>query len=66
MKRCISWMASAAKYVDKVLTVSPANACELINLPELGVELEAIFLQKGVTGIVTGMKETVSRDGRRR
>ena len=60
VKRCINWMASAAKYADKVLTVSPTYAWELINLPEMGVELEAIFLQKGVTGIVNGVKETVS------
>merc|ERR1711966_569948 len=30
------------------------------NLPEMGVELEDIFMTKGVTGIVNGVKETVS------
>ena len=60
VERCINWMASAAKYVDKVLTVSPTYAWELINLPEMGVELEDMFRAKGVTGIVNGVKETVS------
>ena len=59
-KRCINWMASAAKYCDKILTVSPTYAWEITNLPEMGVELEDIFLMRGVTGIVNGVKDTVS------
>lgn len=58
--RCINWMAAAAKYVDRILTVSPTYAWELINLPEMGVELDDIFAAKGVTGIVNGVKEGVS------
>merc|ERR1712032_14141 len=60
VKRCINWMGSAAQYVDKILTVSPTYAWELINLPEMGCELDEIFLAKGVTGIVNGVKEIVS------
>jgi len=57
--RCLNWMAGAAKHVDRILTVSPTYAWELINLPEMGCELDEIFLQKGVTGIVNGVKEAV-------
>lgn len=56
---CINWMAAATTYVDKILTVSPTYAWELINLPEMGVNLDEIFMAKGVTGIVNGVKETV-------
>merc|ERR1740116_848911 len=52
-------MAAATTYVDKILTVSPTYAWELINLPEMGVNLDEIFTAKGVTGIVNGVKETV-------
>merc|ERR1719198_2357977 len=31
-----------------------------MNLPEMGFELDDIFAAKGVTGIVNGVKETVS------
>jgi granule-bound starch synthase len=60
VKRCMNWMAAAAKYVDRNLTVSPTYAWELINMPEMGVELEDIFAMKGMTGIVNGVKEAVS------
>jgi len=59
-KRCMNWLAGAAIYVDQVLTVSPTYAWELLNLPEMGVELDDIFAAKGVKGIVNGVKETVS------
>jgi len=58
--RCINWLAAAATYVDKILTVSPTYAWELITLPEMGVNLDEIFAAKGVTGIVNGVKEAVS------
>jgi granule-bound starch synthase len=58
--RCINWLAAAATYVDKILTVSPTYAWELITLPEMGVNLDEIFVTKGVTGIVNGVKEAVS------
>jgi len=59
VKRCLNWMAAGAKHVDRVLTVSPTYAWELINLPEMGCELGDIFCQKGITGIVNGVKEAV-------
>jgi granule-bound starch synthase len=58
--RCINWLAGAATYVDKILTVSPTYAWELINLPEMGVNLDELFAKKGVTGIVNGVKEAVN------
>merc|ERR1719498_2136018 len=60
--RCINWLAAAAAYVDIILTVSPTYAWELMNLPEMGVNLDDIFGTKGVTGIVNGVKEAVSPD----
>jgi len=58
--RCLNWMAGGCKYVDRILTVSPTYAWELLSLPEKSVELEGIFRQKGITGIINGAKETVS------
>ncbi|KAL9138797.1 UDP glucose starch glucosyltransferase [Amphidinium carterae] len=58
--RCLNWMAGGCKFVDRILTVSPTYAWELLSLPEKSVELESIFTAKGVTGIVNGAKETVS------
>eukprot|EP00403_Amphidinium_massartii_P029411 CAMPEP_0178398062 /NCGR_PEP_ID=MMETSP0689_2-20121128/14581_1 /TAXON_ID=160604 /ORGANISM="Amphidinium massartii, Strain CS-259" /LENGTH=733 /DNA_ID=CAMNT_0020018817 /DNA_START=149 /DNA_END=2353 /DNA_ORIENTATION=- len=48
------------KFVDRILTVSPTYAWELLSLPEKSVELEDIFRKKGITGIINGAKETVS------
>mmetsp|Transcript_50856 Transcript_50856/g.142330 ORF Transcript_50856/g.142330 Transcript_50856/m.142330 type:complete len:335 (+) Transcript_50856:1-1005(+) len=59
-KRCLNWMAAAALNVDTNLTVSPTYAWEILNLPEMGVELEEIFAKRGITGIVNGVKEAVS------
>eukprot|EP00403_Amphidinium_massartii_P014561 CAMPEP_0178409438 /NCGR_PEP_ID=MMETSP0689_2-20121128/20463_1 /TAXON_ID=160604 /ORGANISM="Amphidinium massartii, Strain CS-259" /LENGTH=750 /DNA_ID=CAMNT_0020030581 /DNA_START=101 /DNA_END=2353 /DNA_ORIENTATION=+ len=58
--RCLNWMAGGAKFVDRILTVSPTYAWELLSLPEKSVELEDIFRKKGITGIINGAKETVS------
>mmetsp|Transcript_39976 Transcript_39976/g.94155 ORF Transcript_39976/g.94155 Transcript_39976/m.94155 type:complete len:751 (+) Transcript_39976:131-2383(+) len=58
--RCLNWMAGGAKFVDRILTVSPTYAWELLSLPEKSVELEDIFRTKGITGIINGAKETVS------
>jgi granule-bound starch synthase len=60
LERCMNWMAAGAKYADRILTVSPTYAWELLNLPEMAAELEDIFTLKGVTGIVNGVKEAVS------
>jgi granule-bound starch synthase len=59
-ERCMNWLAGGVQAVDKVITVSPTYAWELINLPEMGVDLDAIFEKKGVIGIVNGVKEAVS------
>merc|ERR1712048_269941 len=60
VKRCVNWMAAAALHVDKILTVSPTYAWELMNLPEMGVNLDGIFLERGVVGIVNGIKTAIS------
>jgi granule-bound starch synthase len=60
VKRCVNWMAAAALHVDKILTVSPTYAWELMNLPEMGVNLDDIFQDKGVVGIVNGIKTAIS------
>merc|ERR1712048_1039257 len=60
VKRCVNWMAAAALHVDKILTVSPTYAWELMNLPEMGVNLDDIFQEKGVVGIVNGIKTAIS------
>merc|ERR1712048_1426787 len=62
VKRCVNWMAAAALHVDKILTVSPTYAWELMNLPEMGVNLDDIFLEQGVVGIVNGIKTAISPD----
>ncbi|KAL9138819.1 UDP glucose starch glucosyltransferase [Amphidinium carterae] len=58
--KCLNWIAGGCKYVDRILTVSPTYAWELLSLPEKSVELESIFRTKGITGILNGAKETVS------
>jgi len=59
VRRCLNWLAAAAKHADRILTVSPTYAWELVNLPEMGCELDGIFAERGVTGIVNGVKEAV-------
>jgi len=58
--RCLNWMAGGCKFVDRILTVSPTYAWELLSLPEKSVELEPLFRAKGITGILNGAKENVS------
>merc|ERR1719281_2338638 len=64
VQRCVNWMAAGAMFSDRILTVSPTYAWELVNLPEKGVELDDIFSEKGVTGIVNGVKEGVSPENK--
>lgn len=53
--RKINWMKAAILESDRVLTVSPYYAQELVSGEERGVELDNIIRTRGITGIVNGM-----------
>ncbi|XP_077234141.1 granule-bound starch synthase 1, chloroplastic/amyloplastic-like [Tasmannia lanceolata] len=53
--RKINWMKAAILESDRVLTVSPYYAQELVSGVERGVELDTIIRNKGIMGIVNGM-----------
>ncbi|GKV13173.1 hypothetical protein SLEP1_g24229 [Rubroshorea leprosula] len=53
--RKINWMKAGILESDKVLTVSPYYAEELVSGVEKGVELDNIIRKTGITGIVNGM-----------
>lgn len=53
--RKINWMKSGILEADKVLTVSPYYAEELISGEARGCELDNIMRLTGITGIVNGM-----------
>ncbi|KAE7999290.1 hypothetical protein FH972_003737 [Carpinus fangiana] len=53
--RKINWMKAGILESDKVLTVSPYYAQELVSGVEKGVELDNILRKTGITGIVNGM-----------
>lgn len=53
--RKINWMKAGIIESDRVLTVSPYYAQELMSSAERGVELDNIVRMAGVTGIVNGM-----------
>ncbi|KAJ0054041.1 hypothetical protein Pint_00667 [Pistacia integerrima] len=53
--RKINWMKAGILQADKVLTVSPHYAQELVSGVDKGVELDNILRKTGVTGIVNGM-----------
>ncbi|XP_077247493.1 granule-bound starch synthase 1, chloroplastic/amyloplastic-like [Tasmannia lanceolata] len=53
--RKINWMKAGILESDRVLTVSPYYAQELISGVERGVELDTIIRKTGITGIVNGM-----------
>ncbi|KAA3460022.1 granule-bound starch synthase 1, chloroplastic/amyloplastic-like isoform X1 [Gossypium australe] len=53
--RKINWMKAGILESDKVLTVSPYYAQELISGEDKGVELDNIIRKTGITGIVNGM-----------
>jgi len=53
--RKINWMKAGIIESDRVVTVSPYYAEELMSGAERGVELDNIVRMTGVTGIVNGM-----------
>ncbi|XWS46303.1 hypothetical protein CRYUN_Cryun14cG0054200 [Craigia yunnanensis] len=53
--RKINWMKAGIIESDKVLTVSPYYAQELVSGVDKGVELDNILRKTGITGIVNGM-----------
>ncbi|CAK9167462.1 unnamed protein product [Ilex paraguariensis] len=53
--RKINWMKAGILESDRVLTVSPYYAQELVSSVEKGVELDTIIRKTGCTGIVNGM-----------
>lgn len=53
--RKINWMKAGILESDKVLTVSPYYAGELVSGVEKGVELDNILRRTGIFGIVNGM-----------
>jgi granule-bound starch synthase len=53
--RKINWMKAGILESDRVVTVSPYYAQELVSGVEKGVELDNIFRVTGITGIVNGM-----------
>ncbi|XP_010048541.3 granule-bound starch synthase 1, chloroplastic/amyloplastic-like [Eucalyptus grandis] len=53
--RKINWMKAGILESDRVVTVSPYYAEELISGVEKGVELDNIIRMIGITGIVNGM-----------
>lgn len=53
--RKINWMKAGILESDRVITVSPYYAWELISGVEKGVELDNIIRKTGITGIVNGM-----------
>nr|ACN41111.1 unknown [Picea sitchensis] len=53
--RKINWMKAGILESDRVFTVSPYYAKELVSGEDKGVELESIVRKVGITGIVNGM-----------
>lgn len=53
--RKINWIKAGIIESDRVLTVSPYYAEELVSGPDKGVELDNILRRCSVTGIVNGM-----------
>uniref|UniRef100_A0A0C9RFY0 Starch synthase, chloroplastic/amyloplastic n=1 Tax=Wollemia nobilis TaxID=56998 RepID=A0A0C9RFY0_9CONI len=53
--RKINWMKAGILESDRVFTVSPYYAKELISSEDKGVELDPIIRKVGITGIVNGM-----------
>eukprot|EP00245_Coleochaete_scutata_P001752 TRINITY_DN12208_c0_g1_i1.p1 TRINITY_DN12208_c0_g1~~TRINITY_DN12208_c0_g1_i1.p1 ORF type:complete len:614 (+),score=139.34 TRINITY_DN12208_c0_g1_i1:144-1985(+) len=51
----INWLQAGFKEADRVFTVSPNYAEELISGPAKGVELDTVVAETGVIGIVNGM-----------
>jgi len=57
---CVNTMAAGLRYADRALTVSPSYAIECASDTEKGVELEKLFQNANITGILNGVKEGVS------
>ncbi|XVF53188.1 hypothetical protein PTKIN_Ptkin05aG0080300 [Pterospermum kingtungense] len=53
--RKINWMKAGILESDRVVTVSPYYARELVSGEDKGVELDNIIRKNGITGIVNGM-----------
>ncbi|MED6211005.1 hypothetical protein PIB30_069543 [Stylosanthes scabra] len=53
--RKINWMKAGILESDRVVTVSPYYAQELVSGEDRGVELDTIIRSVGITGIVNGM-----------
>ncbi|KAK8512010.1 hypothetical protein V6N13_073845 [Hibiscus sabdariffa] len=53
--RKINWMKAGILESDRVMTVSPHYAQELVSGEDKGVELDNIIRKTGITGIVNGM-----------
>ncbi|KAK9275280.1 hypothetical protein L1049_022542 [Liquidambar formosana] len=53
--RKINWMKAGILESDRVFTVSPYYAQELVSGEDKGVELDNIIRKTGITGIVNGM-----------
>lgn len=53
--RKINWMKAGILESDRVVTVSPYYAQELVSGEDKGVELDNIIRRTGITGIVNGM-----------
>lgn len=51
----LNWMRAGIDACDKLLTVSPNYATEMVSGPTLGVELNDVIAAKTVEGIVNGM-----------
>ncbi|CEM05294.1 unnamed protein product [Vitrella brassicaformis CCMP3155] len=59
----INWLMGGIKYCDKLLTVSPTYAKEMMEGPIKGVELDQLVNAKGgYAGILNGIKDAVSPD----
>lgn len=53
--RKINWMKAGVLESDRVLTVSPYYAQELVSGADKGVELDNVIRKTGISGIVNGM-----------
>ncbi|GAA0152675.1 hypothetical protein LIER_11094 [Lithospermum erythrorhizon] len=53
--RKINWMKAGISECDRLITVSPYYAQELVSGVEKGVECDSYIRQKSITGIVNGM-----------
>jgi granule-bound starch synthase len=57
---CVNHLGAGILFADRALTVSPTYALEIATIPEKGVELQDLYSAKKCTGIVNGIKESVS------